>query len=162
MSRADEICTDLLASGIAKPDEIGGCSDDEVRRLERCLNVVLPEAYVQFLKALGHKAGSLMADVDYHYCLLERINTDARKILDNWEEGRLPLPEKAFVFSMRQGEQFMFFVADGSLDDPPIYYYFEGRGEFKRAANSIWEVIEAELEIQERLRREYPDSPFWS
>jgi hypothetical protein len=62
--------------------------------------------------------------------------------------------------SMRQGEQFMFFIADGSSEDPPVYYYFEGRGEFKKAANSLWAVVEAEVEMLERLRREYPESPF--
>ena len=112
----------------------------------------MPAAYKAFLRVAGRNAGQLMDDIDFLYDKVLGLNTQAISILDNWEEGKLVLPDQAFVFAMRQGEQFMFFVADGSLDDPPIYYYFEGRGEFKRAANSIWEVIKAELEMQERLR----------
>jgi hypothetical protein len=154
MLRSTQLCTKLVASGIAQPKDISGCSDDDVRAIEHSLNVVLPQSYVQFLKAVGHKGGSLMADIDYHYSLLERINADAKKILDNWEEGRLLLAENAFVFSMRQGEQFMFFIADGRSDDPPVYYYIEGAGRFTRIADSIWDVIERELTVQEQCRPE--------
>jgi hypothetical protein len=111
------------------------------------------------LRVVGKNAGQLMGDIDFLYEGVLALNARAAAILDNWEEGKLVLPTKAFVFSMRHGEQFMFSIADGRSDDPPVYHYFEGWGQFKKAANSLWEVVEAELEMQERLRQEYPDSP---
>jgi hypothetical protein len=42
------------------------------------------------------------------------------------ENHQPPLPNKAFVFFMHQGYQFMYFIADSSSDDPPVFYYLEG------------------------------------
>jgi hypothetical protein len=71
------------------------------------------------------------------------------------------LPEGAFVFANRRREQFLFFISDGRKDDPPVFFYFEGRPEFKIVADSIWTFLEKELRAEEQLRREFPDSPFW-
>jgi hypothetical protein len=156
MLNATRLVERLIASGIAKPGQIAGCSDSDITRIEGTSGVQLPAAYKAFLRVVGKNAGQLMGDIDFLYEGVLALNARAAAILDNWEEGKLVLPAKAFVFSMRQGEQFMFFIADGRSDDPPVYYYFEGWGQFKKAANSLWEVIEAELEMQERLRQEPP------
>jgi hypothetical protein len=42
------------------------------------------------------------------------------------EDGQPLLPKNAFVFLMHQGYHFMYFIADGQSDDPPVYYYLEG------------------------------------
>jgi len=160
MLNPTQLAERLLSSGIAKPDQIAGCSDADIARIEAASGVQLPAAYRSFLRVLGRNAGQLMCDIDFLYEKALGLNAQAARILENWEEGKLALPEKAFVFSMRQGEQFMFFIADGGSEDPPVYYYFEGRGEFNKVANSLWEVVEAELEMLKRLRREYPESPF--
>jgi hypothetical protein len=154
MLQPDQFCAKLVDAGIAQPRDIRGCSDQDVRIIQHSLDVVLPQAYVQFLQAVGRKAGSLMRDIDYQYDCIERINADARRIIENWEEGRLQLPENAFVFSMRQGEQFMFFIADGRSEDPPVYYYVEGGGCFTRIAESFWDVIEREMAVQQQYGRD--------
>lgn len=97
-----------------------------------------------------------MRDVDIFYDSIADLNVEAADILNDWEDGQLLLPDRAFVFSMRQGEQFMFFCVDGD-DNPPIDFYYEGRGSFQRIASSIWAVVESELQLAEKLRESEAD-----
>ena len=48
------------SSGIA-PEDIVGCTDEEVRRLEDQLGVHVPAAYREWLRWMGHRAGRLLA-----------------------------------------------------------------------------------------------------
>ena len=149
----------LLASQIATRDNIVGCTDDDIRQLECATQCQLPGAYLRFLRSIGRGAGCFLRDINIYYPTVLTLNVEARSILDNWEEGRLVLPANAVVFSIRQGEQFMFFIADGNHDDPPIFHYMEDRGEFRKIAESLWDVIEHELELTEQVKQEFPDAP---
>jgi hypothetical protein len=140
-----QFVTRLLAAGIATPREIIGCSADEIAALEAFHGIKLPLAYTDFLRVAGRCAGKFIYDVDFLYDKLFTLNALAADLLNDWEKGQLKLPTNAFVFAMRYGEQFMFFEADGKNDDPPVFFYFEGHKKFKHIANSVWEVLEAEL-----------------
>jgi hypothetical protein len=152
----------LLALGVADPNTIVGCTESDIQGLEAIANLQLPPAYTAFLKVAGRSAGRFMPDVDIYFDKIAKLNSTATDILEDWEEGKLHLPTKAFVFAMRYGEQFMFFVADGKLDDPPIYHYFEGHGNFEKIGDSVWDVIEGELDILENFKKNHPDAPFWN
>jgi len=152
----------LVSSGIAKPNEIIGCSDQDILLIQNKSGLQLPQAYIDFLIAIGRNAGSFMSDIDFLFPKVLGLNEAAADILNDWEEGKLVLPEKAFVFSMRYGEQFMFFIADEDSDDPPVYFYFEKDGKFKKTGESIWRVIDSSLEMEERIHRENPDSPLFN
>jgi hypothetical protein len=102
-----------------------------------------------------------MSDIDFHVETIVKSNSWAIEILEDCEKGKLKLPPNSFVFSMRLGEQFMFFNADGQFENPPIYFYYERRGKFEKIANSLWEVIERELALQEGIRKEHPEIPLW-
>ena len=52
----------------------------------------------------------------------------------------------------------MFFIADGKNDSPPIWYYMEEAGEFRKIDDSLWGIFESELRLSEDFRRNYPDS----
>jgi hypothetical protein len=151
----------LTALGVAKPQEIVGCTDEEIARVQSASGLRLPEAYVAFLRVAGKGAGRFLTDVDLYYDKIMSLNVKAAEKLHLWEGNKLRLPEKAFVFAMRYGEQFMFFLADGKQSDPPIYLYLEGAGTFKQVANSFWEIIEGELLDLERFRTTHPDAPYW-
>jgi hypothetical protein len=151
----------LISLGVATAEDIFGCTSAEIERLQRNSGLQLPSSYIEFLRIAGKGAGRFMNDFDIHFEHLVDLNERAMRKLDRWEEGKLKLPVKAFVFCMRYGEQFMFFVADGNQADPEIYHYYEGQGEFKKVANSFWEVIEGELLDLERFKRDHPDAPFW-
>jgi hypothetical protein len=42
---------------------------------------------------------------------------------------------------MHQGYQFFYFIADGSSDDPPVYYYLEGEPEVVRRFERLSDLL---------------------
>jgi hypothetical protein len=152
----------LIASGIARFNQISGCTEIEIKDLQGRTGLKLPSAYVDFLSSVGHGAGGFLQDLDVYWPKMFELNAEAKEILENWEEGKLLLPDQAFVFSMRYGEQFLFFIADRKSENPPVHHYYEGHGHFTRVAASFWDAIECELRMSEDVRRKYPDSPFFA
>lgn len=148
----------LVHARLAAPDEIVGCSETEVDRIEGHFGNRLPDAYRLLMRTIGKRCGSFMRDITFRFPDMLDLNDHATGILANWEEGSLLLPESAFVWTMRYGEQFLYFIADGKENDPPVYHYFEDGHTFSRTADSVWQVLARELEEAERHRRDYPDS----
>ncbi|WP_425614152.1 SMI1/KNR4 family protein [Anatilimnocola sp. NA78] len=144
----------IVAAGLAKHQPICGAFEVEIASLETTLGVALPEDYRSFLKAVGHSAGAFWDDVDFRVKQLVELQSRAKEMVANWEDGKLPIPNNAFVFAMRQGEQFMFFETGTPLVELPIYFYFEGRGAFSICGTSFWDVIEAELNCFESSVRD--------
>jgi hypothetical protein len=158
----------LIASKVAKPHQIRGCSESEIKRICDASALPLPNAYLEFLRVAGKGAGRFMWEVNQYYDDMLILNSEAEDILNDYEEGKLSLPDNAYVFSMRYGEQFLFFIADGSTDNPPVYYYYEGDGKFTDLKKYFWEVIETELIEWEEDFRKTGDDPnssinlFWN
>jgi hypothetical protein len=152
------LCERLIASGIATPGSISGCSSEEIGSIEKRLGLPLPGTYVDFLRVAGKRAGAFMRDIDVFYPNMLGLRERAEEILENWEEGRLLLPDDALVFAMRTGEQFMFFLADGKNSAPPIWFYIEESSEFKKIAESLGDVLESEIQLCEDFRRSHPES----
>ncbi|HLN26949.1 MAG TPA: SMI1/KNR4 family protein [Gemmataceae bacterium] len=150
MLTAEKLVERLLAACIAKQEQILPCTEDDLRDVARHAPGPLPVAYLDFLYAVGRGAGWFLQDVDIYYPKMLNLNEQARDILDNWEKGRLELPADGFVFSMRNGEQFMFFRANEQSDNPDVYHYFEGRGRF-RQVGPFWSFLESELREAEGL-----------
>ncbi|HAW30858.1 MAG TPA: hypothetical protein DCY03_22515 [Planctomycetaceae bacterium] len=159
MLDSESLIQRLIASKAAEPHQIQGCSESEIKRVCEASRLSLPESYLEFLRAIGKGAGRFMCEVDQYFDVMLNLNAEAEETLENFEEGKLSLPEKAYVFSMRFGEQFLFFIADGINDNPPIFYYYEGNGEFTDLKKSFWEVIETELIEWEDYFRNYGDDP---
>lgn len=125
----------LIAAGVCERDEIEGCSDAEVAEIEASFGSSLPASYREFLFAAGQGAGRFMLGSDLFYPrILETTSWGADLLVESGES--FSLPPDAFVFSMHQGYQFMFFRATEG-DDPPVYYYFEGKGTPQCISNSL-------------------------
>src|SRR5215472_12204415 len=108
----EDIVTDLyrrlIAVRVAKPEEIIGCSDEEVELVEKKYDVVFPTSYRLFLKTFGKAAGDFLRDADYLYDSLLTLTDEAKELMP--DNGEPVLPDRTFVFSMRYREQFVFFV----------------------------------------------------
>jgi hypothetical protein len=151
MLTAQQLVDRLITAEIAAPDEIVGCTEEDLRAVALISPGPLPSGYLSFLRALGRGAGRFLGGQDVFYPRLLDLTDRAKDILDNWEEGRLPLPAQAFVCSMRYGDQFLFFYADGQSDNPQLHHYYIERG-FFRPATSFWNWIEEELRLAEQVR----------
>ena len=145
MTTTQQIQERLISSGLATPDSIIGCSDTELTQIATCAGRELPTAYRQFMAKFGKKAGRFLRDVEIFYPAVLGLRSVAEEIVRDYEEFQIELPSSAFVFSMRQKEQFMFF--DDYSDDPPVKFYMSGDAGFTTIANRFWEVIESELEV---------------
>ena len=133
----------MLKSNVAKPELIRGCSEKEISDLEKECDVVFPESYKVFLRNFGRGLGGyVMRDIDI---LLNRNIQSLTNLLRNEilvDEGDPVLPEKAFVFSNRYGEQFTFFDGSGIVKEPPIFYYMEYDKNFKKIGDSVFDILE--------------------
>lgn len=151
-SRAKAIKNIMLELDIANAELIKGCSQSEIEHLEQKHNVVLPESYKAFLSNFGHGlGGKVMSDIEILYEDISGLTTELR---DETliEEGDPSLPEKAFVFAARLGEQYMFFDANGILKEPPILYYKENDQNFSQVGDSIFDVLEKEIQLSYNLK----------
>jgi hypothetical protein len=103
----------------------GGCTEAEIAGLETSMSLRLPAAYKAYLLLAGGATPSVLTGSDCTLHRLHSLQAGARELLR--ENGQPELPPGAFVFLMHQGYQFFFFVADGKNDDPPVFYYVEGK-----------------------------------
>ncbi|MDJ1485505.1 SMI1/KNR4 family protein [Cytophagaceae bacterium YF14B1] len=101
------------------------CSQDEITKLEESVGSPLPDAYKEFLLLMGKGAHGFMTGSDVFYHLLFDLTEGAHELLIE-DKSPLILPEKAFVFWMHQGYQFLFFNLNEG-PDPKVYYYLEGK-----------------------------------
>ena len=117
----------LIESGVAKLDEIVGCSEEEIRALEEKYSIELPASYRWYLSEMGKQSGRLFThdhlDVFYSdvFGMTERRRSD---IADYPEEQLIQLPQDALIIAGRLGEQFQF-IRCGSSDDSPVWYFGE-------------------------------------
>lgn len=121
--RISELRDLVVRSGLARPEEVKPCSEDEVRALEVSLGIELPNSYRNFLLAMGRSAGSLFIGSSAFYESLFELREWAQELLEE-NEVRDPLPPDAFVFLMHQGYQFMF-LRNSEGEDPPVRSYNE-------------------------------------
>lgn len=105
-------------------DRVIPCTEQEIAQLERQYQLTLPAAYREFLLWMGKGAGNFLAGDACYYDALSQLHEDALELLaENGVTQRLP--DDAFVFSMHDGYQFLFFRASEG-ENPPAYWYGEG------------------------------------
>lgn len=93
---------------------------EEVEGLERRLGVTFPSAYKAFLLILGCDGGPDFVGSDCTTKHLPWLRDGAHELLRR-SGSTVLLPEKAVVCLMHQGYFFVYFVADGKSDDPPVF-----------------------------------------
>ena len=142
VDRADCLKRGIIENGLGRESDIKGCTESEILELENKYDIVLPLSYKVFLKNFGHGlGGTIMKDCDILYKDVFLL-TDIVKNEILIEEGDPTLPEKAFVYSGRYNEQFLFFNADGLVEEPETYYYMIDDTEFKKIGNSVFDTLE--------------------
>lgn len=99
-----------------------GCREEEIAGLESRFGVRLPESYRKFLRFMGRgPRGFLERDHwEAFYPDLLRMGQGAE-----YEYACADLPPSYFVFASRL-TLYLFFVADGSAEDPPVYAFGDG------------------------------------
>ncbi len=108
------------------PNQIKGCTPQEIAELEQQLKLELPLAYKEFLLYAGKGLGSfengsrIFYDDDVGLIELQQI---AREFLAE-DDFPQKLPDDAYVFWMHQGYMFCFFrTSEG--DNPPVHFHQE-------------------------------------
>jgi hypothetical protein len=110
------------------------CNEEEVRILEKAIQLTLPEAYKEYLLTMGKYSGRMNAGTDCFYDNIFDLKGPAKDLLV-LNKVDFELPPDAFVFSMHQGYEFDFFrTSEG--DNPAVFSFSEGnldKGVFKSA-----------------------------
>lgn len=143
----DRVKNQLIELKLARPEELVGCTHDEVSAIEQNLGISLPPAYQEFLLSMGYSAGNFLRGSD---CFFERLPQIQEWAIELLQENNFAqsLPEDAFIFLMHQGYQFSFFrLSEGA--DPPTYSYCEGTDQtsFIKSHESFSEFLATEVEI---------------
>lgn len=148
----------LLASRLADPASIHGCSASELDQIEVVAQRQLPRSYADFMTNFGKGAGRFLRDVEIFYPKVLSLKPVANEILQDYEELHLSLAPSAFVFAVRNKEQFMCF-SDITVD-PPVHFYMSGDPAISKVAETFWEFIECELEQCDRSYQQVKDTPY--
>jgi hypothetical protein len=118
-----ELSRFMLDSGIAMSADFRGCTRAEISALEDRLAVRLPEAFTEYLCAMGHGCGILMGGDEYGIAAIDVAQRVASRITTNpdcpWRPSQRMLP-----FRQHHGCTFLFFHTDEG-NDPPIWAYLE-------------------------------------
>src|SRR5438094_309296 len=108
----------MAASRVALPEELRGCSSQEIAALEQAYSLNLPGVYREYLTRMGHCSARLFTHdhmaVTYPHVramtgkLRARLQDDASRIL----------PSGTLIIAGRLGEDFEFIACAGSIDTP--------------------------------------------
>ena len=144
----DKVKKQLIELQIVSPDQLLGCTLDEIIGLEQRLEISLPVAYKEFLLLMGHSASKFLQGSDCFFKHLPYLREWACEILQENKFSKT-LPEDAFVFFMHQGYQFSFFIISEG-DNPPTYSYCEGTKQtsFMKSHEKFSDFLETEVKIQ--------------
>lgn len=146
----DVVKNRLIALGVAKSEEIIGCSSEQIKALEEHFSVKLPKLYREFLSIMGIRAGSFYVGTQIFYDSLFVLKEAAQSLL-KFNKVPFVLPKDAFVFLSHQGYQFMYFCTDTNEDDPAVYYYLEGEHNVVKYDDSFSDFLIKSVEDYEKI-----------
>src|SRR5687768_10117032 len=111
----DAFVASLVATGVAAPTDLKGCSDADITLLERKYGVKLPASYRAYLKRMGRGAGRLFthdhvsASYEDDLGLTEYERQRRRRPEPDRPAARpVELPADALIILDRLGEQHLF------------------------------------------------------
>jgi hypothetical protein len=121
----DTLVGEILRLRIANKKTIVGCTDQQMQEIEAVHGRPLPAMYDAFMRRMGKGAGHLFRGTEIFYPEILDLREAAQELfLEN--HIKTPVSPEWVVFSMHQGYQFLFF--DQRTADPPVRWYFEGKG----------------------------------
>jgi len=147
----------MIESELSTPDEILGCSEQEIAEIETRFKMNLPATYREFLHQMGNCAGWFLEGTDVYFPQL----LDCRKVAERLmkEDGaEFSLQPTWFVFLQHQGYQFMYFDSMEKDGDPPVFRYLEGDKQPKQIADSFSQWLTACVEQESELNKKVKNS----
>jgi hypothetical protein len=108
----------LIDAGLASDSDFVGCTDAEISRLEQEFKIILPSAFVDFLRVMGRERDGFYAEASMSYPF-----EDMRRIaIDLLNDVNETISDTTFVFVERYGCAVLFFESNAG-DDPPVYVF---------------------------------------
>ena len=123
LSRYLNLRTSLIELGLARSEDILGCSLAEIQALEQQLNLALPASYRDYLRIFGQASG-LLWQAPVEVTAFAELPLMQRWLRQNLLRNGHLLPSLPFAFSLWNGYRYHFFLADEG-PDPQIYEYNE-------------------------------------
>ncbi|MCB1488457.1 MAG: SMI1/KNR4 family protein [Bauldia sp.] len=134
----------LIASGIARPEDIEGCPPAEIAAIE-ARHGLLPASYREILALIGHRAGRLVDDLEFRIYVdqLDAVNGDAQTLLQGCAEDHLAsgVPANAFFISARYGENPCYLLT-GEADDSAVHIFKSDDCRIELVHLSVWGWID--------------------
>jgi len=140
----DNLAIRFIETGIATPDTIRGCSEEELLEIEEFFNLKLPGAYKDYMRKFGKASGAFLEECGIYYPNMLRNRERAETLLNNNTDYKLK--DSDLVIITRYGYEFYFFDTEDGNPDPPVYRYRENRDEPVLLADSFKAAIEMAAE----------------
>lgn len=135
----DNLADGLIEIGLATPETIAGCSDEELLEVEKFYNLKLPQVYKDYMRKFGKASGKFLEECGIYYDDLFDGRDAAETLLNNNTDYKLK--QSDFVFITRYGYQFWYFNTEDGNPNPPVYRYTECRDAPIRFAESFEAAI---------------------
>lgn len=144
----------LLESRLATSDSFRGCTEEEIKSLERRFSLHLPQCYRDFLGVMGWAAGEFLVGTDYSFPKMLQFRKDAEELLQT-SQSDFKLSFTAFVFMFHQGYTFLFFDCRDDPNDPPVFMFTEAEKEPRKVSDgfSAWLLTAVEDDIAAHRKR---------
>jgi hypothetical protein len=129
-----------------------GYSEEEVAAAEARLGVRLPAVFRTYLREIAKSPGDLfrgshLAGISE----FEQFRADALELLAETDPA-LTLPPEAVVFLSHQGYTFVYLLAVGGFDGPPMQWT-ETERQPRQVAATFADMVDAELQLMESNNR---------
>jgi SMI1/KNR4 family protein SUKH-1 len=111
----DRAARKLIDCGLASPNDLKGCTPEEIATIESVAGVILPETYKRFLEVMGKSTGSFLEGTDFLYPDVMTLRAQADALARD-SGGALSLTD--FVFAGHQGYEFLVIECKAGLDPP--------------------------------------------
>ena len=134
----------LIASCIARPEDIAGCSGEEILDLQQSLGL-LPDSYKIVLGVIGRRAGRLVDDREL-WIYADQLENVRRLACEQIRDDGAPdddfVPEDAVFIGARYGEH-PWFIRGGEEADSPVWSCNTDTGRVALIGLSVWDWVEA-------------------
>lgn len=131
----EELVERLLKVPTLRGMSLQPCSDWEISSVEETFGIKLPASYKEFLRLMG-RGPKYFLECDHWDAFYPELLQMGQA--EQYKERCPALPNEYFVFASRLSYN-LFFVADDTVDDPPIYS-FEGKT-YKQVYESFWDFF---------------------
>jgi hypothetical protein len=131
-----------------------GYSELEVAEAEMRLDIRFPAVFRQYLREMAKSPGDLFRGSHLAgIAEFEQFRIDALNLLAETDSA-LSLPHEAVVFLSHQGYTFVYLIALGGFDCPPMQWT-ETEREPRQVATTFADMVDAELRLMESNNRAF-------